>query len=213
MSGYGHTNTAGSEQSISVFSPDGRLLQVEFAREAIRRGSTVMAIKSDLGVLILADRRVSNPMADITSIQKIHKIDKSITMATVGLTADGRALVDIARRLAQSNRITYEEEIPVKTLAEQLTAHMQSVTHNGNRPYGVGLIITDGKTIYEADPSGSMLGVFGTCVGAGAEACIEYMSTQYRPDLTGNEATKILYDTMRIANPNIVVETTELVLI
>ena len=125
--------------NIVVFSPEGRLYQVEYAREAIRRGSTILAMKSIDGVVILADRRVESNLVDVSTIQKIFQIDDHLWIAISGLTADGRALVDLARRVAQGNRVTYEEEIPVRVLTEQLTAHMQSVTHGGNRPYGAGL--------------------------------------------------------------------------
>jgi len=185
--------------NIVVFSPEGRLYQVEYAREAIRRGSTILAMKSSDGVVILADRRVESNLVDVSTIQKIFQIDDHLWIAISGLTADGRALVDLARRVAQGNRVTYEEEIPVRVLAEQLTAHMQTVTHGGNRPYGAGLIITDGKDIYETDPSGTMIGVFATAVGQGRPAAIEFMAQKFTHDLDATGATELLFETMHVA--------------
>ena len=193
---FGSSNSQGYDQNIVVFSPEGRLYQVEFAREAIRRGSTILAMKSTDGVVILADRRVESTLVDVDSIQKIFQIDDHIWIAISGLTADGRALVDLARRVAQGNRVTYEEEIPVRVLAEQLTAHMQSVTHGGNRPYGAGLIITDGKSIYETDPSGTMIGVHATAIGQGRQDAIDYMAEKYVPNMRANDVTPLLFEAL-----------------
>ena len=200
MSGFGNGEAKGAyDGNIVVFSPEGRLYQVEYAREAIRRGSTILAMEHPDGVVLLADRRVESILVDVSSIQKIYQIDDNIHIAIAGLTADGRALVDLARRIAQGNRVTYEEEIPVRVLAEQLTAHMQSVTHGGNRPYGAGLIITDGKAIYETDPSGTMIGVFATSIGQGRPAAIEFMAENYKQGLNATEATELLFETMSVA--------------
>ena len=197
---FGNESQKGSyDGNIVVFSPEGRLYQVEYAREAIRRGSTILAMKSTDGVVILADRRVESTLVDVDSIQKIFQIDDHIWIAISGLTADGRALVDLARRVAQGNRVTYEEEVPVRVLAEQLTAHMQSVTHGGNRPYGAGLIITDGKAIYETDPSGTMIGVHATAIGLGRQAAIDHMVATIHPDNDLNEVCKILFDALSAA--------------
>ena len=200
MSGFGNGEAKGAyDGNIVVFSPEGRLYQVEYAREAIRRGSTILAMEHPDGVVLLADRRVESVLVDVSSIQKIFQIDDNIHIAIAGLTADGRALVDLARRIAQGNRVTYEEEIPVRVLAEQLTAHMQSVTHGGNRPYGAGLIITDGKSIYETDPSGTMIGVHATAIGQGRQAAIEVMVKAIHPDNDLNEVSKILFDALSAA--------------
>ena len=200
MSGFGNGEAKGAyDGNIVVFSPEGRLYQVEYAREAIRRGSTILAMEHPDGVVLLADRRVESVLVDVSSIQKIYQIDDNIHIAIAGLTADGRALVDLARRIAQGNRVTYEEEIPVRVLAEQLTAHMQSVTHGGNRPYGAGLIITDGKSIYETDPSGTMIGVHATAIGIGRQAAIDLMVERIHPDNDLNEVCKILFDALAAA--------------
>ena len=196
---YGSSNSQGYDQNIVVFSPEGRLYQVEFAREAIRRGSTILATKYKDGVVLIADRRAESALVDVNSIQKIFQIDEHIYIAIAGLTADGRALVDLARRIAQGNRVTYEEEIPVRVLAEQLTSHMQSVTHGGNRPYGAGLILTDGKSIYETDPSGTMIGVHATAIGQGRQEAIEQMVKEYKPGLDANYAFKVVYKALDAA--------------
>ena len=200
MSSFGGGEAKGAyDGNIVVFSPEGRLYQVEYAREAIRRGSTILAMEHPDGVVLLADRRVESILVDVSSIQKIFQIDEHIHIAIAGLTADGRALVDLARRIAQGNRVTYEEEIPVRVLAEQLTAHMQSVTHGGNRPYGAGLIITDGKSIYETDPSGTMIGVHATAIGQGRNAAIDVMVEGIHPDNDLNDVCKILFDALSAA--------------
>ena len=197
MSGFGNGEAKGAyDGNIVVFSPEGRLYQVEYAREAIRRGSTIVAVKYEKGVVIVADRRVESVLVDVNTIQKIYQIDEHLWIAISGLTADGRALVDLARRVAQGNRVTYEEEIPVRVLAEQLTAHMQGVTHGGNRPYGAGLIITDGKAIYETDPSGTMIGVFATAVGQGRSDAVAHMVENFRLGIDSDAAYELAFAAM-----------------
>lgn len=189
---YGAEQKAGYDGNIVVFSPEGRLFQVEYAREAIKRGSTIIGMRTPKGVVILADKKIANRLIDPETIQKIFQIDEGIWVATSGLTADGRALVDIARRLAQSNRVAYDEQIDVKTLTEQLTAHMQAMTHGGNRPYGAGLIIADHNNLYETDPSGTMIGCFATAVGVGRGEAMEYLEENYSDTLDTEEMVHVL---------------------
>jgi len=196
---YGAEQKAGYDGNIVVFSPEGRLFQVEYAREAIKRGSTIMGMRAKRGVVLLADRKVTSRLTDPSTVQKIFQVDDSIWVATSGLTADGRALVDLARRLAQANHVAYDEEIGVKALTEQLTAHMQAMTHGGNRPYGAGLIIADDSNLYETDPSGTMIGCFATVVGAGRAEAMEYLEEKYDPDMEYDDMVQALTDAMEIA--------------
>ena len=193
---YGGDQKNGYDGNIVVFSPDGRMYQVEYAREAVKRGSTIAGIKVDAGIVLVGDKRIGNDLVEADTIQKVFRIDANIYMATSGLMADGRALVDIARRMSQSNRVTYDEEIQVPVLADMIASHMQSVTHGGNRPYGVGLIVagkSSGKFhMFELDPSGTRIGYKAVVVGEKREEACAILKIGYLPTLDIAQATGLL---------------------
>ncbi|MFA5003560.1 MAG: proteasome subunit alpha, partial [Methanolinea sp.] len=107
----------GYDRAITVFSPDGRLYQVEYAREAVKRGTTAVGIKCRDGVVLIVDKRVSSRLLESSSIEKIFKIDEHIGVASSGLVGDARSLVDRARIECQINRVTYDEQMDVEALA------------------------------------------------------------------------------------------------
>lgn len=104
------------DRGITVFSPDGRLFQVEYAREAVKKGTTTIGLKFKDGVILIVDKRVSSKLVEPKSIEKIYDIDKYIGCATSGLVADARILVDEARKNAQIHLVTYNENITVEAL-------------------------------------------------------------------------------------------------
>ena len=118
----------GYDRAITMFSPDGRLYQVEYAREAVKRGTTAVGIKCKSGVVLLVDKRVNSRLLEPSSIEKIFKIDEHIGVASSGLVGDARILVDRARVESQINRVSYGEPIDVQTLAKKLCDHMQTYT-------------------------------------------------------------------------------------
>ncbi|MCD5409664.1 MAG: archaeal proteasome endopeptidase complex subunit alpha, partial [Methanocellales archaeon] len=150
------------DRTITVFSPDGRLFQVEYAREAVKRGTTAIGIKAADGVVLLVDKRVASRLLEVQSVEKIFKIDEHIGAATSGLVADARALIDRARIEAQIAKITYNEDIHIEELSKKICDHMQSYTqYGGVRPYGTALLIAgvndNSVCLYETDPSGTLL--------------------------------------------------------
>jgi proteasome alpha subunit len=181
-----------------MFSPDGRLYQVEYAREAVKRGTTAVGIKCRSGVVLLVDKRVGSRLLEPSSIEKIFKIDEHIGVASSGLVGDARALVERARVEAQSNRITYGEPIDVETLAKKLCDHMQTYTlFGGARPYGTALLLAgvdigaDGKAhyrLFETDPSGTLLEYMATGIGIGRQAVMKLFEEEYKEGLSSEEA-------------------------
>ena len=130
---------AGYDRAITVFSPEGRLYQVEYAREAVRRGTTAIGIKCKDGVVLAVDRRVTSKLIEVCSVEKIFQIDDHIMAATSGLVADARVLIERARLEAQINRITYGEPITVEALAKRICDIKQVYTqHGGVRPFEIG---------------------------------------------------------------------------
>ena len=105
-----NNNQAAYDRAITVFSPDGRLYQVEYAREAVKRGTTAVGIKCQDGVVLIVDKRINSRLLEANSIEKIFRIDEHIGVASSGLVGDARALVDRARIEAQINRVSYGVE-------------------------------------------------------------------------------------------------------
>jgi len=177
----------GYDRAITVFSPDGRLYQVEYAREAVKRGTTAVGIKCNEGLVLIVDKRVSSRLLEASSIEKIFKIDEHLGVASSGLVGDARALVDRARVESQINRVTYDEKIDVETLAKKLCDHMQTYTQfGGARPYGTALLIagiSDGELrLFETDPSGTLLEYKATGIGIGRNAVMKVFEEQYDPE-------------------------------
>jgi len=178
----------GYDRAITVFSPDGRLYQVEYAREAVKRGTTAVGIKAKDGVVLIVDKRVSSKLLEPSSIEKIFKIDEHIGVASSGLVGDARALVDRARVECQINRVSYNEQIGVETLAKKLCDHMQTLTqYGGIRPYGTALLIagvSDGECrLFETDPSGTLLEYRATGIGIGRPAAMKVFEEEYTQEM------------------------------
>jgi proteasome alpha subunit len=188
-----NNNQAAYDRAITVFSPDGRLYQVEYAREAVKRGTTAVGIKCQEGVVLIVDKRINSRLLEANSIEKIFRIDEHIGVASSGLVGDARALVDRARIEAQINRVTYDEPIDVETLAKKLGDHMQTYTQfGGARPYGTALLITgisDGEfRLFETDPSGTLLEYKATGIGTGRPAVMKLFEEEYTHECTIREA-------------------------
>jgi len=179
------------DRAITVFSPDGRLFQVEYAREAVKRGTTTVGLKFKDGVVLIVDRRITSKLVEPSSIEKIFAIDEHIGCATSGLVADARVLVDRARVEAQINRITYDEKIQVKTLVKKICDFKQTYTqYGGVRPFGTSFLIAgvdgEGPRLFVTDPSGAMMEYKATAEGNGKDIAVDYLEKNYElPDREG----------------------------
>jgi proteasome alpha subunit len=191
----------GYDRAITVFSPDGRLFQVEYAREAVKRGTTAVGVKSDEGVVLLVDKRITSRLLVPESVEKIFKIDDHIAIATSGLVADARALVDRARTECQIDRFTYNEPIKVETLAKRLCDHKQQYTQFGGvRPYGTALLIAgvdNGKPrLFETDPSGALMEYNATGIGMGRSSVMKIFEEKYEEKITFEGAILLSLDAL-----------------
>ncbi len=186
-------SSQGYDRALTVFSPDGRLFQIEYAREAVKRGTTSVGIVSKDGVIFAVDKKVKSKLIVPTSIEKIFKIDEHIGTASSGLVADARRLVDIARRQAQVNKLQYHEPISVTGLAKYIGDLEQMYTQSGGiRPFGISLIIggvsDDECRVYETDPSGALVEYKATAIGFGREKALEFFEEKYNDELSLDEA-------------------------
>jgi proteasome alpha subunit len=181
------------DRGITIFSPDGRLYQVEYAREAVKRGTASLGVRAKDGVVLAVDKRIRSPMLEGDSVEKLHKVDGHVGVASAGHVADARQLIDLARRHAQVNRLRYNEAIDVESLTKGVTDHIQQYTQvGGARPFGVALIIggvEDGTPrLYETDPSGTPYEWRALAIGSGRSTIQEYLEAEYHDELTLEEA-------------------------
>jgi proteasome alpha subunit len=172
------------DRGITIFSPDGRLYQVEYAREAVKRGTASIGIRTSDGVVLAVDKRIRSPLMERSSVEKIHKADDHIGIASAGHVADARQLIDFARRQAQVNHLRYGEPVGVETLTKEITDYIQQYTQvGGARPFGVALIIAgidNGEPkLYETDPSGTPYEWKALAVGADRSDIRDYLEEQY----------------------------------
>ena len=184
----GQSQQQAYDRGITIFSPDGRLYQVEYAREAVKRGTASIGIRTADGVVLAVDKRIRSPLMERTSVEKIHKADNHIGIASAGHVADARQLIDFARRQAQVNQLRYGEPIGVETLTKAVTDHIQQYTQvGGARPFGVALIIggieDSQPRLYETDPSGTPYEWQALAVGADRGEIEDYLEEHYDPEM------------------------------
>lgn len=182
------------DRAITVFSPDGRLFQVEYARESVRRGTATAGVVFKDGVVLVADRRITNPkLAEPSSVEKIHQVDEHIGAATAGLVADARVLVDYARLTAQINKVTYTEPISLEVLVRKICDYKQQYTQFGGvRPFGTALLIggydDTGIHLFETDPSGSLTSFKASSIGGNRTPVMELFEQKFKPGMDVDEA-------------------------
>jgi proteasome alpha subunit len=184
----GQSQQQAYDRGITIFSPDGRLYQVEYAREAVKRGTASIGVRTAGGVVLAVDKRIRSPLMERTSVEKIHKADDHIGIASAGHVADARQLIDFARRQSQVNHLRYGEPIGVETLTKSVTDHIQQYTQvGGARPFGVALIIGGIENgvprLYETDPSGTPYEWKALAVGADRGEIEEYLEQHYDEEM------------------------------
>ncbi len=183
------------DRAITVFSPDGRLFQVEYAMELVNRGATIMGIQCPEGVVLGSEENIE-PLEEAEYSWKIFKVDEHIGAAIVGLSSDARILIDQARIYAQSNKLTYDEPIDVEVVTKRICDIQQMYTqHAGVRPFGVSIIFggvdKTGTHVFGTHPSGTYRGYKATALGAGRETVLTILKDEYRENLNLEENTKL----------------------
>jgi proteasome alpha subunit len=183
------------DRAITVFSPDGRLFQVEYAMELVNRGATILGIQCEEGVILGSEENIEN-LEEAEYSWKIFRVDEHIGAAIVGLSSDARILIDQARIYAQSNKLTYDEPIDVEVVTKRICDIQQMYTqHAGVRPFGVSIIFAGvdktGTRVFGTHPSGTYRGYKATALGAGRETVLAVLKDEYRENLTLEETTKL----------------------
>ena len=186
----------GYDTSVTVFDTQGRLYQVEYARESVKRGTTTVGLKYRDGLILIIDKRLTNTLVIADSIEKMFQIDDHIGATTSGLVADARQLIERARIQCQVNRMTYGNSISVPALVKKMGDFMQSFTqYGGARPFGTALLIAGSDDadfhLYERDVSGAYLAYNAGGIGVGKALVIDYFENNWKPNMTQNAAIKM----------------------
>ncbi|MFC2174616.1 archaeal proteasome endopeptidase complex subunit alpha [archaeon] len=181
------------DRAITVFSPDGRLFQVEYAREAVKRGTTAVGIVYGDGVLLATDKSLKTRLVKSESIEKIFKIDDHIGAATSGLVADARRIIHYARVEAQREKVAYNEPVRVEAITKGVCDLKQMYTqYGGTRPFGTSLLIMgiddSGAKLFETDPSGAFSEVYAVAIGSGKKDVEAVFEKEYDQKATRDEA-------------------------
>lgn len=188
----------GYDLSNSVFSPDGRNFQVQYAVKAVENGTTSIGIKFRDGVVFAVEKLITSKLLVPKKNVKIQVIDRHIGCVYSGLMPDGRQLVNRGREEASSFKKLYQKPIPVPALADRLGQYVQAHTlYNSVRPFGVtaifGGIDEEGPHLYMVEPSGAYWGYKGAATGKGrqtAKAELEKLVDKHPEGLEGREAVK-----------------------
>src|SRR3989344_2868671 len=186
----------GYDRAITMFSPDGRLLQVEYAKKTVRQGSTAIGMVCSDGVLLVADKRGVDSLIVPESVEKIWQIDEHIGATASGILSDARVLIDRAQLRAQQNRVTYDSEIDTSTIVRDICDLKQICTQSGGlRPFGVSVLVAgiDNHTprLFETDPIGIYFQYRATAIGEGEIEVEEILHNEYKPNLTIEDGLKL----------------------
>lgn len=184
----------GYDRAITIFSPDGRLYQVEYAIETVRRGAIAVGVKSKDGVVMAVEEK-PRKLQISESAHKIFQIDEHIGFAAAGYIPDARSQADAARFFAQSNRMIYDEAVDVETVAKHLADQCQQFTQfGGARPFGVALIIggvDSQNSLFLTDPSGTYIAYDAVAIGAGSEQANDFLEKNYKHDMSLEDASAL----------------------
>lgn len=197
------------DRGVNTFSPEGRLFQVEYAIEAIKLGSTAIAVRTNHGVILVAEKRITSTLLEPSSIEKVAEVDTHVGVAMSGLTADARTLIDHARVESQQHRFTYNEPMPVESITQSLCdlalqfGEDDSEEGSGmSRPFGVALLVAGwddehGPVLFHTDPSGTFVQYKAKAIGSGSEGAQTNLQEAFREDLTLEEAEVLALSTLK----------------
>ena len=193
--------TMGYDRATVTFSPDGRIFQVEYAKETIKKGSTIIGVVGKDCVVLGALKKKSRL---VTSGDKLFKVDEHIGVAATGYLADARVLIDSARVKCQQNIMTYDEPITLRMLAKDIADRNQLYTqHAGVRPYGVALLFggfNSKPELFETNPSGLLLECMARGAGIEQDKVNKFFETHYKEDMDEKQTIKLAVEALKVVH-------------
>lgn len=186
----------GYDRTITMFSPDGRLLQVEYAKKTVRQGSTAIGFACKDGVLLVTDKRIVDKLIVTKAVEKIFQIDDHVIATASGILSDARVLIERAQLKAQQHQVTYDSPIDVLSVVKDVANLKQVVTQSGGyRPFGVSLLIAgideDGPKLFETDPTGIFFQYWACAIGEGEVEVEEILHKEYKKDMSIDDCLKL----------------------
>jgi proteasome alpha subunit len=185
----------GYDMTPTMYSPDGRIYQVEYAIETVKRGTLALGISTKEGVILAVEEK-PRTLQTKNITQKIFQVDFHIGIAAAGYIPDARVQVDGARFFSQGNKMTYDESVEVATVAKYLADQAHQFTqYGGVRPNGVAMIIAGvdqkGESIYITDPSGTYVQYSAIAIGNGSDDVNEFLENFYSEDMSLDDAAAL----------------------
>lgn len=212
-------NRSQYDRSVNTFSQEGCLLQVEYAIEAIKLGSTAIGIQTAQGVVLAVEKRIDSKLLIPKSVRKMEKLDTHIGCAMSGLVPDAQTLINHARVTTQQHWFTYNEQIGIESTVQSVCDLALRFGEGGQaRPFGVALLIAGvdekGPALYHTDPSGTYIRYEAKAIGDGSEGAQTVLQEQYNKSLTMAEAQKIALEILKqVMEKKITSENVELAVI
>ncbi len=193
------------DRAITIFSPEGRLYQVEYALELVKRGAPIVGVATKEGVVVAANETLESKLEDSDYNRKIFQLDQHVCSAIAGLSSDARVLINQARVYCQSNKLLYDEPVDIESLARRLGDISQVYTqHAGVRPFGVSMVIggvdSQGSGVYTTDPSGSYKGYKAVAVGRKSDDANKMLIDRYVDELSLDQAIKLSIEVIKEAS-------------
>ncbi len=192
----------GYDRAAVIFSPDGRVFQVEYAREAVKRGTTLVGLIFADGVVLATIRPAEELSVPSVGSDKIHEIDSHIGAGMAGFLADGRVLIDMARVRAQIHKLTYDEPLSVLGGVKEIADRMQLYTqYGGVRPYGVAFLFggvdENGPQLFEIDPSSAFSSWKAQVIGRGSKESLKVLKKDWKEKMSEDDAIKLALEALK----------------
>ena len=189
----------GYDRTATMFSPEGHLLQVEYAEKTVRLGSASIGMACSDGLFILADKRIKDKLIVESSANKIHEIDSHIVAGVSGIVSDARVLIERAQLISQQNRITYDSPIEPELVIKDISNIMQQFTqYGGARPFAVALMIAGIKDkkpeLFTSDITGNYFSYHANAIGENDEKIKEKLRERYSKEFNIKKGVKLALD-------------------
>jgi len=186
----------GYDRTATMFSPEGTVLQVEYAQKTVKLGTSSIGMTCSNGIFILADKRITDILVVIKSAHKIFEIDNHLIASSAGIVSDARVLVERAQVIAQQHRITYDSPIEPESIIRDISNIKQQFSqYGGARPFGVSMMLAGINAkkpeLYTSDVTGNYLSYNANAIGEGDDKIREKLREKYKKDLTIKEGVKI----------------------
>ena len=189
----------GYDRTATMFSPEGTILQVEYAQKTVRLGSSSIGMVCTDGLFILADKRSDDKLIVSKSANKVYEIDSHIIAAAAGIVSDARVLVERAQVLAQQHRVTYDSPIEPELVVKEISNLKQQFTqYGGARPFGVSMMTAglngEKPELFVSDVTGNYFSYHANAIGEGDERTRDKLREKYKRDLKIKQGVKVALD-------------------